>query len=92
MIQKWFKKGLQSKRFRHQHVNCCLNAKKINHELQPLSSGKQEVYQLTRLWMAVAGVVVTVTWSTPSAAEVEETRMAFITLGSIHPGLTFTNS
>lgn len=37
--------------------------------------------------MAVVGVVVTLTGPTASAAEVEETRVAFITLGSIHSRL-----
>lgn len=41
--------------------------------------------------MAVAGVVVTLTGATPGAAEVEEAWMAFVTLGSIHSALTFTD-
>lgn len=42
--------------------------------------------------MAVAGVVVTLTRATPGAAEVEESWMAFVTLGAVYSRLTFTNS
>lgn len=42
------------------------------------------------LWMAVAGVVVTLAGPAASAAEVEETRVAFITLGSINSCLAHT--
>lgn len=38
----------------------------------------------SRLRMAVVGVVVTLAGPTARAAEVEETRVALITLGSIH--------
>lgn len=46
--------------------------------------------KLTGLWVAVVGVVVTLTGPTASAAEVEETRVAFITLGSVHSRLART--
>lgn len=42
------------------------------------------------LWMAVVGVVLTLARPTASAAEVEETWVAFITLGSIHSRLAHT--
>lgn len=42
------------------------------------------------LWMAVVGVVVALAGPAASAAEVEETRVALITLGSIHSRLAHT--
>lgn len=42
------------------------------------------------LWMAVVGVVVTLAGPAASAAEVEETRVAFITLWSVHSRLAHT--
>lgn len=53
--------------------------------------GQHHGYRLTGLWVAVAGVVVTLTGATPGAAEVEEARVAFVTLGSVHAALTFTD-
>ena len=46
--------------------------------------------RLTRLWMAVVGVVVTLAGPAAGAAEVEETRVAFITLWAIHSRLALT--
>lgn len=46
----------------------------------------------SRLWMAVVGVVIALAGSAASAAEVEETWMAFITLGSIDSCLTHAYS
>lgn len=48
--------------------------------------------RLTGLRVAVAGVVVTLTGPTPGAAEAEEPRVAFVTLGSVHSALTFARS
>lgn len=48
--------------------------------------------RLTRLWMAVVGAVVTLAGPAASAAEVEEPRVAFITLWSIHSRLAHTYS
>lgn len=48
--------------------------------------------RLTGLRVAVAGVVVTLTGPTPGAAEVEEPRVALVTLGSVHSALTFAGS
>lgn len=44
----------------------------------------------SRLWMAVAGVVVALAGPAASAAKVEETWVALITLGSIHSCLAHT--
>lgn len=46
--------------------------------------------ELTGLRVAVVGVVVTLTGPTASAAEVEETWVAFIALVSIHSCLAHT--
>lgn len=44
----------------------------------------------TGLGVAVAGVVVALTGSTPGAAEVEKPRVAVVTFGSVHPGFANT--
>lgn len=44
--------------------------------------------KLTGLWVAVAGVVVALAGPTAGVAEVEETRVAVITLGPVHSCLT----
>ncbi len=54
------------------------------------ASDTNTLSRLTGLWMAVVGAVVTLAGSTASAAEVEETWVAFITLGSIHSRLART--
>lgn len=46
--------------------------------------------RLTGLWMAVVGVVVTLAGPAASAAEVEETRVALITLRPVHSRLAHT--
>lgn len=48
--------------------------------------------RLTGLWVAVAGVVVTLAGSTASGAEVEESWVALVTLRAIHTHLAHTYS
>lgn len=52
---------------------------------------RSETRRLTRLRMAVVGVVITLAWLTACAAETEESRVAFVTLGSVHSSLTHTH-
>lgn len=47
-------------------------------------------WALTRLRVAVGGVSVALARLTPRAAEVEESRVAVITLGAVYAGLTHT--
>lgn len=44
----------------------------------------------SRLWVAVGGVIVTLTRSTAGAAEVKETWVAVVTLLSVHSRLAHT--
>lgn len=46
--------------------------------------------RLTRLWVAVGGVIVTLTRSTAGAAEVKETWVAVVALLSVHSRLAHT--
>lgn len=63
---------------------------KLNISDSRVTGSKVAGNALTRLWVAVGGVIVTLTRSTAGAAEVKETWVAVVTLLSIHSRLAHT--